>query len=276
MNDALNQLLQEPGIWRAADNQHTGQRHIPSGFAELDGVLPGGGWPDAALTELLHAHSGIGELRLLMPALARLSRSGRWIALVAPPHVPYAPALAAQGVDLSRILLVHSREGRDNLWAVEQALRSGTCAAVLAWPAADITGQQLRRLQLAAEAGQSWGILLRHSACAAQTSPAALRLELVSELETTRLKLIKCRGSLGRQEIMVNLDRPRTRAMPLPVSTLAPSPRALAGQRRNWPRQRPGTRPARPQQEPQPQLPLPLETTGSDTRNRLRLVRQQQ
>ncbi len=274
MNDALNQLLQEPAIWRGGDTRETGFRHIPSGFAELDGALPGGGWPDAALTEVLHTQDGIGELRLLMPALARLSRSGRWIALIAPPHMPYAPALAAQGVDLSRILLVHPREGRDTLWAAEQALRSGTCAAVLAWPSPGTTGQQLRRLQLAAEAGQSWGILLRHGTCAAQTSPAALRLELLAGHETALIRVIKCRGALVRQEIQLNLDCPRTRAMPLPGNTLTPVSRPLAGPRRNWPRQRPKTRPSRPQPEPPPQMPLPLDTAGGDPR-RLRLVQRQ-
>ncbi len=256
MNDALEQLLQEPAIWRAGDNGLPWAGHIASGFAELDAALPGGGWPDSALTELLHDQHGIGELRLFMPALARLSRAGRWIALIAPPHIPYAPALAAQGVDLSRILLVHPRRQQDALWALEQALRSGTCAAVLAWPGSNTTAQQLRRLQLAAEAGQSWGVLFRGSACAEQASPSALRLHLqTGDSELARLKLIKCRGALTRQSIQLDLENPRTRALPIRPSTPAPAaPTGLTGHSR-W-QQRP--QPARPQPDPQPQLPLPL------------------
>src|SRR5690625_3239124 len=132
-NHALNDLLQQPGIWRAGDPAvRTGLEYVNTGYRVLDQALPGHGWPLGALTEILHDHAGIGELRLLMPALARLSRSGRWIVLVAPPHIPYAPALAASGIVLSRLLLVHPRETgeHDHLWAIEQALRAGTCAEI--------------------------------------------------------------------------------------------------------------------------------------------------
>src|SRR4029450_14144266 len=73
---------------------------VPSGFSALDAVLPGRGWPQAALTEVVLARAGIGESRLTLPALVRLpagNRDGVWIAA---PHLPYAPALAAAGLDL--------------------------------------------------------------------------------------------------------------------------------------------------------------------------------
>ncbi|MDN5850905.1 MAG: translesion DNA synthesis-associated protein ImuA, partial [Nitrococcus sp.] len=133
--DNLNELLNEPGIWRAGERQReTGLEHVTSGFPALDAALPGGGWPRGALTEILHEHAGIGELSLLMPALARLSQRDQWIALIAPPYLPYAPALADHGVNLSRLLLIHPGNTTNALWAVEQTLRSGTCAAVLVWP----------------------------------------------------------------------------------------------------------------------------------------------
>jgi protein ImuA len=43
---------------------------VDTGYASLSAELPSGGWPLGALIELLPAHSGIGELRLLQPALA--------------------------------------------------------------------------------------------------------------------------------------------------------------------------------------------------------------
>ncbi|MCC5858140.1 MAG: translesion DNA synthesis-associated protein ImuA [Ectothiorhodospiraceae bacterium] len=260
MNEALEHLLQEPAIWRAGDSGQPRPGHIPSGFAELDAALPGGGWPDSALTELLHAPHGIGELRLFMPALARLSRSGRWIALIAPPHIPYAPALAAQGVDLSRILLVHPRRHQDTLWAAEQALRSGTCAAVLAWPGSGTPARQFRRLQLAAEAGRSWGILFRGHDCTQEASPSALRVVLHAETPedgNARLELLKCRGGLIRHSVQLDLDRPRTRALPVKPTTPVVANGATGWQQR---RPRPDNRP-RP--EPQPQLPLPLGRSGT-------------
>lgn len=218
MSNAVDELLRESRIWRAGDNHDRGDC-LPSGFAELDAALPGGGWPNGALTELLHANPGIGELQLVLPALARLSRTGRWIALVAPPQIPYAPALAAHGVDLSRLLLVHPRAGSDTLWALEQAMRSGSCAAVLAWPRrAD--DKQLRRLQLAAETGRCWGLLFRDTNAAQERSPAALRLALQGDGDDdTRVDLLKVQGGQPRQGLRLNLNNPRTRSLPVPATT---------------------------------------------------------
>jgi cell division inhibitor SulA/protein ImuA len=154
-----------------------------------------------ALTEVLLDHYGIGELRLLMPALAALSQRSAaddpisgWITWIAPPFVPYAPALANYGVDLSRVLLVHpSADSKDCLWATEQALRSGSCVAALAWiERADDTS--LRRLQLAAEEGGCWGIIFRPADTVCQSSPAALRLKLSVGIQGVDIQVLKCRG----------------------------------------------------------------------------------
>lgn len=253
-DNALNELLQQPGIWRGREKAlQTGLDHVSTGFAELDLALPGNGWPLGALTEVLHDQPGIGELRLLMPALARLSRQGRWIALIAPPYIPYAPALAAHGVDLSRVLLVHPKTTTDKLWAVEQALRAGTCGAVLAWPAS-ADDKTLRRLQLAAEAGQSWGILFRPSAEAAQPSPAALRLEVAARDGKTAVRLLKYRGAANRVELLLDLERrpaAQINAAPTPQPHARPLPRIVTAGR---------PRPVRPLRRPPPpsQLDLPL------------------
>ena len=198
MQQAIDQLLAQPGIWRANDQHMATARHanshIPSGFTSLDAVLPGGGIPSQALTEILHGEHGIGELQLVMPALARLSRGGRWIALIAPPFIPYAPALASRGIDLSRVLIVHPGASHQALWATEQALRLGACGAVLAWPSR-CDERSLRRLQLAAEQGDSLGLLFRDASAETQRSPAALRLVL--ERRQGRhldVRILKCRG----------------------------------------------------------------------------------
>lgn len=204
MDHALEPLLRHPGIWRAGTPRSAGGGHLPTGFPELDAALAGGGWPLGALSEIFHEGSGIGELRLLMPVLARLSRGGRWIALIAPPYIPYAPALASYGVDLSRLLLVHPRDATDALWAVEQALRSGTCGAVLAWPSR-VDDRSLRRLQLAAGQGDTLGLLLRSGAV--DHSPAALRLRLEHSPQGLVARLLKCRGGMHRQQVILDLER---------------------------------------------------------------------
>ena len=121
---SLNTVLQHPGIWRGRGIRRT-PGLVPTGFRALDPLLPDG-WPKGRLTEVLVPHPGVGELRLVMPALARLSQQGRWLAWVAPPHIPYAPALAEHGVDLAKVLVIRPRPGTDSLWATEQALQSGT------------------------------------------------------------------------------------------------------------------------------------------------------
>jgi cell division inhibitor SulA len=243
MNNTLDELLQQPGIWRARSQPgNTGLGHAPSGFTSLDQILPGGGWPLGAVTEILHDGTGVGELRLLMPALAELSRRRQWIALVAPPHVPYAPALAQHGVDLSRLLLIHPRAETDALWAVEQALRSGTCSAVLSWlRRAD--GSSLRRLQLAAEAGRALGLVFRHESCASSPSPAALRLQLAPDAHGARVRLLKCRGGGFGQELTLSFTGADTEPLQTtdqtavvtrlhPLSS-SPHPRPTGGPRRN-------------------------------------------
>ncbi len=202
----LDHLLQRADLWRGVAAPPS-VASIPTGFSALDTLFPGGGWPKGALTEILVPRKGIGALSLVLPTLARLSREKRWLAWVAPPYLPYAPALASAGIDLSRVLLVHGpgrppgrfpvspapRVGSDGLWAVEQALRSGTCGAVLAWLE---TGDMktLRRLQLAAEAGCCWGLLFRPEHLYTQASPAALRIKLEPEPEGLAVHILKRRG----------------------------------------------------------------------------------
>jgi hypothetical protein len=165
---------------------------VPTGFAELDVWLPGGGWPAGALTEIYAERLGIGELRLVMPAAARLTQSERWITLVAPPYLPYAPALAAHGVKLSRLLLVRAPGTDERLWAYEQALRARGCGAVLAW-LNPVHERAVKRLQLAAEASGALALLFR-SARAIPASPAALRLHVSKSDGRTVVRILKRRG----------------------------------------------------------------------------------
>lgn len=188
---SLEDLLQRADLWRGGAAPAVAG--LPSGFAALDALLPGAGWPIGALTEILTDRSGIGELQLLVPALVRLTREDRWVAFIAPPYIPYAPALRRAGVNLAHVLVVHPRESKDVLWAVEQALRAGTCGAVLAWPAmADM--KRLRRLQLAAEAGNALGVLFRPGRVAGESSPAALRLRLEPVTQGLAVHILKRRG----------------------------------------------------------------------------------
>ena len=201
-------LDQHPGIWRGSELARTGCPGIASGFAALDAELPGGGWPCGALTEILPQHEGIGELRILGPALAQLAAQGKFIAWIAPPYLPYAPALAAAGIDLERVLIVKTSRDGDSLWAAEQALRSAACGGVLAWPR-DIRYTQLRRLQLAAEDSRCLAVLFRPTQAAREPTPAVLRIALATSAGGLALSILKRRGApLSRPILLPALSAP--------------------------------------------------------------------
>ncbi|MGH8227884.1 MAG: translesion DNA synthesis-associated protein ImuA [Steroidobacteraceae bacterium] len=208
----LAALLAHPAIWRgrSAIRPHI----VPTGFPALDERLPGGGWPRVGLVEILTFHLGTGELYLLLPALARLTRqpAARWCAWIAPAWEPYAPALAAHGVSLARVLVVRAawKERADPaLWACEQALRSGACEVALAW-LPRVSSRALRRLQLAAERGRTLAFLFRTRCERVLREPsfAVLRLAVeaadaadsadAGERRRARIRLLKSRG--GAQE----------------------------------------------------------------------------
>ena len=193
--NGVAELLRHPALWRG--DEAGPPDTIPTGFRALDARLPGGGWPLATLIELLVPAAGVGEIRLLLPALKRLTTAAgvepRWVAWLAPPHLPYAPALADAGLDPARMLVVRPRAGSDRLWAMEQALRSGACAAVLGWTGG-ADDRVLRRLKLAAEEGGTPAFLVRPIAHRSEGSPAALRVALAARDFGLDVEILKSRG----------------------------------------------------------------------------------
>jgi len=185
---SLDALLSAQTVWRAGRAPATAAGGEPTGHAALDALLPQGGWPRRALTELLLPADGVGELSLLLPTLARMTQADRMVAVVAPPYLPYAPAWQAAGVDL-RYLEIIDADARGALWAFEQCLRSAACGAVLGWPL-HADARALRRLQVAADSGDCLGFAFRDRKHAANPSPAALRLEHAEGAWHVR----KCRG----------------------------------------------------------------------------------
>ena len=190
---AIDALLHQRHVWKGQPAPLPPSAQ-PTGHAALDAVLPTGGWPEAALSELLIPVDGVGELQLLWPALARLSQAGERIVLVAPPYIPFAPAWQAAGIELRQLQVVEAGSPRDALWAAEQCLRSGSCGAVLCWPqAAD--DRALRRLQVAAESGRTLAFAIRPLTAARNPSPAALRIAI--DARPAQLRVLKCRGGLA-------------------------------------------------------------------------------
>jgi cell division inhibitor SulA/protein ImuA len=196
----IDRLLQDPRIWQAGRASGGAPATVPAGWPALDEALHGG-WPLGQLTELLVDAHGVGEFALLLPALRRLmgecghGEAGGWAALVSPPYLPYAPALVGAGIELSRLLVIRPAEEADAPWAMEQALRSRACAAVLGWSEA-LAAASMRRLQLATEASGAWTVLFRPARLRSSRSPAPLRVHLAraSNAERVVLSVLKRRG----------------------------------------------------------------------------------
>jgi protein ImuA len=190
---ALEQILERHPVWRGG-TLAAAIAAVPTGFGALDARLPGGGWPCQGLTEILHDQAGIGELALILPALAALTRAGKRALMVAPPYIPYAPACMAAGLDLTRMLWVRPADSHARLWAAEQGLRSGSCGALVAWLAKPRYAE-LQRLAVAAEASQAAAFIYRPLAAADESSPACLRVALEAAGTDVAVHVVKRRGA---------------------------------------------------------------------------------
>ena len=173
--DVIDALLRDiPDLWRGHYTTALGERGVSTGFPGLDGILPNGGWPPRGLVEIVCPQRGMGELQLLIPLMRDLTSRGRWVLWVCPPAQPYAPALVQAGVDIGKLLVIAPGASlRNALWSMEKALRS--CRLVLAWQNG-LSHRVLRRLQLAANSGNSLAMLFQRGNSGCPYS--ALRLQL--------------------------------------------------------------------------------------------------
>lgn len=225
---SLAEILQRQAVWRGGTGA-AGLPAAPTGFAALDAELPGGGWPAGGLVELLCRAEGVGELQIALPALAALTAAGHRVAWLAPPHLPYAPALRAAGVRLDCLTVVHAPGRRDALWAAEQALRAGTFHALLLWlPRASYP--ELRRLAVAAQAGPGFALAFRPPEAGCESSPAVLRLALEpvkgSAAGDLAVRILKRRGMPLAAPLSLPVERPivKTPVHALGRAPLSPAP----------------------------------------------------
>jgi hypothetical protein len=218
-------LLASPHIWRVGDLPRGERSGIPTGLGALDAELPEGGWPQQGMTELLCDQMGAGEVSLLMPALAATIRESRSVAWINPPCLPYAPALANAGLDLSQLMIVRAESLAENLWAAEQALRSGALGVVLLWLKQHVDYASLRRLHLAAESGNCAAFVYRSTGFAVQPSPAPLRVHVEMENNASVITILKRRGMMTSRRIPL-----ASASMPTPILRSAkPTQRPSAG-----------------------------------------------
>lgn len=226
-NEELDKLIAlysnsiEGKIWRGShtkqDTQHN-RKSINTGHDTINAQLHNRGWPLGTINEFGLKQHGIGELRLLLPALKELqgvlpeatiqTRSRqKQVILIAPPYLPFSSALNKENIDLESLTIVKTETLKDSLWATEQSLSANCCAAVICWTGTHkIHNNDLRRLQLASEKSQSWGVLFRHSRCLEESSVAGLRIQLnCSNFGKLELDILKQPQGWGGQKCTVSL-----------------------------------------------------------------------
>lgn len=247
----LQQLLSHPSIWQArhsqaalcpSPNEHgLHQAAVKTGFPQIDQRLQAGGWPTTGLIECLHEQAAQGELYLFMPALKQLAQeaSRSPVILIAPPYLPYSTAWQQYGINCQQLWVLSPGSADELLWAAEQVLNSGCCAAVFIWlqqnPKQQLDWKQLRKLQLAAQRSPGLAIFFRDGCFRQHSSPASLRLSLSTDATATAnngyssrlsVDIIKQPGYWGGQQVSVpwhkTLQNARMPASEWPVHIPAP------------------------------------------------------
>jgi cell division inhibitor SulA/protein ImuA len=179
----------------ASENRATRceSRILPTGIGVLDDMLPDGGWPRAGVVEVTETADHACAMELFMPALARVTRQGRGLALVAPPYPARKRIFTDTGVNPVRVVQVNPHPGRSALWTVESLLQSSDYGVVMAWPGCD-TELMDKRLQKAAMLGRVLCVLFRPPCRSMAVSSSNLRIVVDADEDGRALYLLNGRG----------------------------------------------------------------------------------
>lgn len=193
MATALQDIHHSPYIWRGKERSRRNTHFITSGINSIDQAI--GGWPLGALIEFASKQVGIGEFSLLTPVLRKLSQQDKWIALICPPYIPYAPALSTNGIDIKKILVIATSNTSDTAWAMDQAISSKSCSAVVGW-FSFVTEKILRRLQLAIDTQETLGAYFINTESAPRNVPTPWRITVDGKCDQTIINITKRRGGM--------------------------------------------------------------------------------
>jgi protein ImuA len=181
-------------IWRGTEFGSVVSDTIVTGWDALDKELPGGGWPCGSLAEVLSPQPSVLEWRLIGPAIRRVVAIDRQVVVIGPPKHPHLPGLAHEGLDQRHLVWIHADAPAERLWATEQLIKSNAAGAVIAWlPQA--RQEQIRRLQISAQACDGLVFLFRPESAQHEASAAPLRLHATYGLDwELHVQVFKRRG----------------------------------------------------------------------------------
>ena len=161
----------------------------PASLLEGRSRSDGEGHPEGLRPGSLGAITGprsSGKTSLALEAVAAATRAGRLAAVLDGTGRLFPTALALQGIDLGRVLILRATASRA-VWAAEQVLSSTAFSAVLLVEPGPLSRAALRRLQLAAERSGARALIVTSGAEPAPGLVAArLRAEPVPPLRESR------------------------------------------------------------------------------------------
>ncbi|MFP6677958.1 MAG: hypothetical protein VB878_22925 [Pirellulaceae bacterium] len=223
-----------------------GQSVISTGTKPLDQLLPSRGLVRGTLVEwILGADRSSGAGVLALRAACEAARDGGYVIVFDRQHCFFPPAAAAWGLDLKRLVVIRASSVRDELWALDQALRCRAVAAV--WGGLEeLDWRWFRRLQLSAEQGGTLGLLLRPARARGQPSWADVQWQVTPvvpktersqqsqhELQRQRslwqlsVTLNRCRGGAIGRTVQVSIGEQyrddSTNSLPLAASLADPA-----------------------------------------------------
>lgn len=136
---------------------------VSTGCGEFDALWPAGGVQRGTLVEWFsapQAEHGSGCATLSLTVARRVAADGGALVVLDRAKTFYPPAALALGIARESLIVVRPASAADELWAIDQTLRSSAVAAVWA-PLEKLSGHDFRRLQLAAEQSNAVGLFVR-------------------------------------------------------------------------------------------------------------------
>ena len=151
------------------------------GLEPVEAVFPNAVFPIGAIHEFLteeHEHAAAcgGFVSGLLSVLMQQDSICLWISTS---RSLFPPALKHFGVDPHRIIFIDLHRQRDLLWAMEEALKCESLAAVVA-ELGEISFTESRRLQLVVEKSRVTGFILRSNTRKLSTTTCVARWKITS------------------------------------------------------------------------------------------------
>ena len=194
----ISDLRSKQLVW-FANEKWTDGKCIPTKQHQLDNAI-GGGLPEQGIIEI-KSLSGIGEVSLIKDYLIQKQKNN-YLAFINTPGLINASALRHLGLELNSTIDIQLTDQKEQLWAIEQCLKSGLFSTVLTW-ITDITLIQLRRLALACETTKSSIILFTRTGVLPLTN-TKLSLSLIPLHSNLKIQINKYRGKIDKKDLIVN------------------------------------------------------------------------